>query len=368
MSDYRETKDYVKAICEGKGKRFNGVVCDYYEDRECILLREHRMEEFWDEDKGRCAGVIFIIAEGACLKKFREWLPIGDSKDDLRDYPVIYDMQGVIKRLKEVRLTSAYRGLPTWLNYVRKTLCWEIGKAIGVIPKEKECGKCQHFSANKELSGKFQQDIVSVHVCLEKRAIQMELMQMCPAYTPNPAKVKKTHKQKCSTCIHLSGRTYFCYQKREPRNKTAEACDEYNGYIPKNFVSLDDDSPLDPEKDKRIRDSLLFEIQETLDKLDELDEYNAAPDKNLRKEDELECIRQLLEDRITQESISSDKRNCYERQIDIFFGYLQLASEGFSKGKIIKSLANMLHLQPKTIRQDWREIMQFLREHAEKCA
>ncbi len=370
MADYREAKDYVKAICEGEGKRFNGVVCNYYyKNRECILLREHRMDEFWDEHKGRCAGEIFIIAEEACLERFREtypWLPIGDSEDDLKGYPVVYDIQGVIKRLKKARLTGEYRGLPTWFNYVHRTLCWEIGKAIGVISEKRECKRCEHFSLNKDLSGKFQ-PIEKVHVCLERRTIQLDITKSCSAYIPKPVKVKNTNEKECSTCTRLSGRTYFCYQKREPRNKTDEACGEYRLYIPKNFVSLDDDTPLSIEKDRRIRDSLLSEIQETLNRLDEFDEHNASPDRNILKQDELECLEQLLEIRIKQESISPKKRDCYKRQSEIFCAYLHLASEGLSKAKIIKILADDLPFEPKTIRQDWREIMQFLQEHAERC-
>jgi hypothetical protein len=187
-------------------KPFGKVSCEYYDDsnKECRLLREQQMEEFWDKCRHDNWELLYntsILWNKKLREKYND-LPVDDMED--------IDFEKIINSLKKSRVEN-YKLTP-WLAYVKKTVYREILKIWakqGLMPDRKGCGSCKYL-----------------------------------------AKLKP----------------YNCTKTGERKKKTDKACKEYLPEIGM-FIPLSDDSDNDQEQDQE-KNRLWLEIDETVNPYD----------------------------------------------------------------------------------------------------
>lgn len=134
--------DMIRSVC-GKHKYFKGVSCRYYDlsDAQCLLLREKKMEEFWEKCRCKLFETLYN-ATTVCLINFKKKykrLNIDDKED--------IDFESIIKRLKTYGLKTGFT-LHDWLKYMNKTVYQEIRGILvarGLIPRGIRCGTCRHL-------------------------------------------------------------------------------------------------------------------------------------------------------------------------------------------------------------------------------
>ena len=337
MVQHREP-DLIERICEGKGRRFDGIPCEYYIflEKICRLLQQHKLDEFWEQ--GRCAYTVLQLVEEGCLKSLREvydGIPLGDSID--------YDMQAVIQRLKQQHLETGFN-LAVWHRYVHTTVYREIRKQIDFIPDKKHCGTCKHLSKSTS------------YVCLQRGEIREDLAYVCQKYRPKSTFSEPPEREQCSTCDSLSRKSYFCYKRAEKRNKTDAICEYYSQEISSNMVSLNN-GPVTSEGSANTQylDRLLYEISQTNG------DYANSPETQLSSQDELLFMQKVLQERIETVSSGTKKYEMYERQYRLFISLLFKLYEDMSEEEAIKSLAQEYHLKEWTIKRDIKDVREFLK-------
>lgn len=184
MNDNRKNDRLVWFCTLAQCSRYNSGL------RECNLLRNGQMEEFWETCQPNNV-IIFYEALQKSLQSIRKdypSLPIDDAEE--------IDFDGTIRRLKTCRLTFGF-DLETWSRYVSRVVKNEIKKNLmrrGLLPYAHACGSCGNLSKSKP---------------------------------------------------------YLCKITGEARKKTAKTCE--NGYIPDiaKFTSIDGASDVAPLNDRR---------------------------------------------------------------------------------------------------------------------
>ncbi len=336
MAGY-EGPDLIESLCEGKGTRFDGTVCEFYThlERLCSLLEDQRFDDFWN--LGRCAYIILQTIEDGCLKTLHEiyeGIPLGDSLD--------YDMQSVIQRLKQHRLESGFN-LAVWHRYVYTTVYREIRKRLTFLPDKKHCGTCKHLSKS------------NAYICMERGEIRLHLDFHCPKYHPKTSLSVRPKLETCQNCEHLSRKTYFCYARGEKRNKTDEVCERYRQDISADFVSLDDDRPNSEGASSQYIDHLLYEI-------DQANDFSSDnPQTALLPQDELETLQRLLQERIESVPLGTKKHDVYERQYQLFMTLLFKLYDDMPEEEAMKSVAREHDVREWTVKRDIKEVREFLK-------
>ncbi|PIE33289.1 hypothetical protein CSA56_12535 [candidate division KSB3 bacterium] len=332
-----EGPDLIESICEGKGTRFNGTVCDFYTcvDRICSLLQRQQLEDFWN--LGRCAYIVLQTIEECCLKTLHEMyegLPLGDSID--------YDMQSVVQRLKQQHLEFGFN-LAVWHRYVYTTVYREIRKQLTFLPDKKHCGTCKHISKTNG------------YVCMERGEIRSNLDFRCLKYQPKAVLSEPPEVETCQNCEHLSRKSYFCYARGETRNKTDEVCEQYSQDISANFVSLDEERPNSGGAASQYVDHLLYKINQ------ENEYFSDAPDAALLPQDELETLQTVLQDRIESVSAGTKKHDMYERQYRLFMTLLFKLYDDMPEEDAIKSVAQEYDVKEWTVKRDIKDVREYLK-------
>ncbi len=167
-----ERPELIEAICGSAGKKFDRTSCLYYAHvpaKQCRLLKELRMEGFWEQ----CRGAYFILYEAVQVwsKRFQArypGLPIDEAED--------FDFQGVIRRLQKQKVDV--ENLAAWYKYVNKTVYLEIKKTLiqrGLIPEKRNCGSCKYLSESKP------------YVCIKTGKAGKKTDPPCKAYSLNIA-------------------------------------------------------------------------------------------------------------------------------------------------------------------------------------
>ena len=330
--------DLIESICEGKGHRFHGEACKFYTfwEKICILLKQHKLEEFWDE--GRCAYIILQIIEEACMKTLQELyegLPLDDAMD--------YDMQAVIGRLKHLELESGFN-LAVWHRYVYTTVYREIRKQLPFLPDKKHCGTCKHISQS------------SAYVCLDRNEIRDDLDYVCKKYQLKDSLSEIQDKKSCATCDNLSRKTFYCYRRSEKRKKTDATCEFYSQNISADFISLNDE-PVSGNNgpNTQFADRLFYEIERANEEL--LD----SPEEQLADRDELLFIRSALQERIDTAAAGSKRREMYERQYRLFFNFVLKLSDDIPEEDALKDVAEESQLKTWTVKRDIKDVREFLK-------
>jgi len=135
--------DMIRSVCGSANKYFKGISCRYYgaSDAQCLLLREKKMQEFWEKCRVSPFETLYH-ATNACLRKFKNKY----SKLDIDDKEDI-DFESIINRLKTYGLKTGFT-LDDWLKYMNKTVYQEI-RGIFVrrrlIPRGIKCGTCRYL-------------------------------------------------------------------------------------------------------------------------------------------------------------------------------------------------------------------------------
>jgi hypothetical protein len=330
--------DLIESICEGKGRRFHGEACEFYTfwEKICALLKQHKLEEFWDE--GRCAYIILQIIEEACMKTLQELydgLPLDDAVD--------YDMQAVIGRLRHLELESGFN-LAVWHRYVYTTVYREIRKQLPFLPDKKHCGTCKHISRS------------SAYVCLDRNEIRDDLDYVCEKYRLKNSLSEVPERESCASCENLSRKSFYCYRRSEKRKKTDATCEFYSQNISADFVSLNDE-PMSGNDgpNTQFADRLFYEIECVNE------EHSDSPEAQLASRDELFFIRNVLQERIDTAAIGSKKREMYERQYQIFFSFVLKLSDDIPEEDALKDVAEESHLKTWTVKRDIKDVREFLK-------
>ncbi len=350
MSDYRDDKSLIDTYCNGAGEEFKKIMCRYFipsPRRECELLLQQRMQDFWNQDKGRCAYYIFFSAEDAVMNTLSVFYP-GLSIVDT----VEYDRRKVIIRLSKPHPLKKGSTLPVWWRYVSKSVYKEIGKAYGVVPEKKKCGTCQHLSQTTD------------YICLKKKVIRPEGSEICKQYNPKPTASQKPMKQTCPGCAYISRKTYFCYKKQEPRGRETLSCgdEDYCLYLPAAILSFDDEASSGGGENHQRRDWLLSKRR-----IAEKSKHQKTPEERLIETEEpqqwsdkiLSCLRTHIE----QESLSFQERKKCALYHDIVTNYRHLARKGVHRRHWNTRVAEMLRVTPQTIGKYKKNMITFLRRH-----
>ena len=138
--------DLIRTYCGGLGKRFAGVVCDFYIQLSalCRLLEEEAIGAVFS--KGRCKpNFIVDSAVKRNLNKYKDRIDTEDLKSYTQSIPFI-----VIEQIKNSRLNVGFN-LPTLIGYIRKSVYCEIIQALikeGVFIR-KQCGNCISLTVMK---------------------------------------------------------------------------------------------------------------------------------------------------------------------------------------------------------------------------
>lgn len=142
--------------------------CEHYDPSagECLLLRERRMDEFWE--KGRCLpfGMLYRSVSDCLsrLKRTYRYLPIDEAED--------VDFGRLAARLRKQGLRREFN-LTGWRKYVNKAVRREITWILagrGLIPRRTECGTCRHLTLSRP------------RVCLKTGESRKKSQTICDSY------------------------------------------------------------------------------------------------------------------------------------------------------------------------------------------
>lgn len=147
--------DFIRDYCQGKGQKFAGLACHYYEAIEqiCLLLQKRDIETLWRE--GRCTWDMVYSSLEACLhilkgKKEFSYLPLDEAEE-------AFDFQSILERLLhylgEKRASEIQQkglaALPGWKGFIRKTVYTEL-KRIAIDKHYKKYDGKTFISVNNE--------------------------------------------------------------------------------------------------------------------------------------------------------------------------------------------------------------------------
>jgi len=145
MSEFPKI-DLVRKYCGGAGRRFAGIVCEFYIQITglCKLLENEKLE--FIISKGRCKPYDHIVsAVKKCVKKFADMI----RTNDLHGYANTISFE-VVERIKERKLEKGFN-LPTLYGYIRRTAYTEVYNQL-INDKDlvrRLCGNCAYLSAIK---------------------------------------------------------------------------------------------------------------------------------------------------------------------------------------------------------------------------
>jgi len=296
----------IGPICEGKSARFDGQACQYCDKRQCRLLRDHRMEEFWKDC--RAAWDIFYTRVRVCLEELQTSYSVA-----IVDEGEAFDFQGVSERLKNQHVNTP--NLAAWSAIVKTTVYREISRRFqydGRIPEKRQCGTCKHV----------------------------------PESPP-----------------------YFCTKKEEIRKKTAPPCEEYSPVIP-DFIPIHAPLAPQDDKDNPSNARLQLEIynaaQTARNEFSATPE-SILIEKERLQESPLFTMHELLRQRINQQKPGSKRRQIYARQYEILIMLQQLMcekkmSEKAAKKAVLEAFVfDGKRINEKQLERDLAKIRDFLK-------
>jgi hypothetical protein len=137
------TRNLVGYFCQGEGKRFGGIRCDYFihATSECTLLKEFELYEVFE--KGRCEP--FEMLKRALEKHLEKYRDIVDPGEHIE--PMAFE---ILERLKSKRLTQGHK-IYVLKGYINKAVYCSV---IEMLQREeplvkRQCGSCRYLSQSK---------------------------------------------------------------------------------------------------------------------------------------------------------------------------------------------------------------------------
>ncbi|MDM8536056.1 hypothetical protein QUF70_04820 [Desulfobacterales bacterium HSG17] len=271
----KKQTDLTEVYCKGFGERFKKTLCSYFNrtDEECLLLKKNEMDEIWE----KCRYMNFERFYNKIDKSIKRTVKIYGNQniDDMGnfDFKTIYD------RLKKIILKQPT--LPVWVGYINKTIYNEIRKILdkqGIIKKEKKCGGCTHLSESK-----------------------------------------------------------FCNKKQIIRNKTDDACEDYELFTPNIKTTAGEDG----------------ESQTTTDNTQEILEYKSL----------ILFMKKMLNQRIESTAPGSKQRQKFKRQYELFLNLMILLDDDIEESEAKKILSGGHEKKYRMINNDITEIRNFFKKN-----
>jgi hypothetical protein len=207
--------DLVQSICKGEGKRFRGVLCEYYEldTEKCELLRDELLHAVFE--KGRCQPLQRIVRPLVAkhLIRYGYHHACQDFHKNVNALAEGFTEQYI----RNQRLHKGYTlyVLRKFINEIVYCKILDYVQQEGLLPKM-VCGECVHLSREKP------------HIC-ERMTITGE---KDTKEIPNP----------------------FYQQKRTPGER---ACKE--GFEPYTFTSVDSIGNVEHSPDDGMQQQIVFE-------------------------------------------------------------------------------------------------------------